>query len=536
MSIDELKTVSKERVIFIWSVPANGHLNPTLCFTNQLLENLDTMNVSKIVFYSDIAFRDLIINLPNNVGQKYIEFRDYNLQKQTGSENFLKLIMDFDTKPGSLFRMFQCFENSIKLGNKHMFQTLLHDVYNDKPVLILYDQALFFPKMALSLYEKKYKCPMPLNACYVTTFLCARGIYPYWSELSDMGLLGKKSNYHKLKNLSVTIMDLSKYVYTYYKTLWWDNEFTLNDLIKKCEFPFSRNYLVNETLNIVFVLPEVQPRIIDFQYQFSNIKFVGPCVDESVRSQLSNNKYNMDKYVESIEDFLEKNSLDHLPKTEKIPKRNNEINRPDLSGDTFKLNHKPIIYVSMGTVFNNENKHLFQILVDSCRFFADEYSIIISTGDVATYKKYQSMNNDNILFVPHTPQVEILKRAHLFITHAGMNSVSEAIQYGVPIICLPLSGDQPFVAWRVADELGIGIRLQPDKNLTITQVKNSISQILNDPSYRERASNYSRISKQYCGHKNSVQHIINLVCQKETSSACSRCSSTSELLKNMQTN
>ena len=39
--------------------------------------------------------------------------------------------------------------------------------------------------------------------------------------------------------------------------------------------------------------------------------------------------------------------------------------------------------------------------------------------------------SQNILFVPHTPQIEILKRAHLFISHAGMNSVSEALNYGL---------------------------------------------------------------------------------------------------------
>jgi UDP:flavonoid glycosyltransferase YjiC (YdhE family) len=119
-------------------------------------------------------------------------------------------------------------------------------------------------------------------------------------------------------------------------------------------------------------------------------------------------------------------------------------------GETFRSTFKPIIYVSMGTVFNNENSNLFQVLVEACKYYAKDYSVIVSTGDVKTYDKYvkSSLNSSNILLVPHTPQVEILKRAHLFITHAGMNSVSEAVNYGVPIICLPLSGDQPFVAFR----------------------------------------------------------------------------------------
>jgi hypothetical protein len=245
----------QERVIFLWSVPANGHLNPTLCFTNQLLQNLDKMKVKKIVFYCGASFRESIVNLPNNIGQNRLEFRDYGLEKYTGTENLLKLLMNFDTRPGTLFRVFQCFENSVKLGNKHIFKYLLHDIYKDKPVLILYDQALFFPKMALALYEKKYQCPKPLHACYVTTFLCAKGVYPYWSEMGAMGLLGKNTKIHyRIRNLGITVYDLVKYLYTYYKTLWWDNSFTLMDIFYKSELPFSRNFLIDEMMNLVSLI------------------------------------------------------------------------------------------------------------------------------------------------------------------------------------------------------------------------------------------------------------------------------------------
>jgi hypothetical protein len=92
----------RENVIYIWSIPANGHLNPTLCFTNQLLLKLNEMKVTKIVFYCGTTFRDQILNLPNNINNR-IEFRDYEFEKYTGSKDFLKLIMNFDTKPGRIF-------------------------------------------------------------------------------------------------------------------------------------------------------------------------------------------------------------------------------------------------------------------------------------------------------------------------------------------------------------------------------------------------------------------------------------------------
>lgn len=183
-----------------------------------------------------------------------------------------------------------------------------------------------------------------------------------------------------------------------------------------------------------------------------------------------------------------------------------------------RLKIKPIIYVSMGTVFQNENPELFKVLIRASTRFARDYAVIISTGDEKNYDKYMnsSLASPDILLIPHTPQIEILKRASLFITHAGMNSVSEAINYGVPIICLPLSGDQPFVAWRVADELGAGVRLQPNDELTEEVVEQAMRKVLNDPSYRQKALALSQISKCYAGHKSAVEHTVQFLLDNET--------------------
>ena len=149
-----------------------------------------------------------------------------------------------------------------------------------------------------------------------------------------------------------------------------------------------------------------------------------------------------------------------------------------------------------------------------------------------SYEKYSKCSSEDFLFVPHTPQIDILKVAKLFITHAGMNSVSEALNYGVPILCLPLGGDQPLIAWRVADELGIGNKLLVDGHLTVDRVKNAISELLNDPSYRKKVTDLSLISRRFSGHKLAVQHLINYLHQNESFDKSSKLisSSTSSLI------
>jgi MGT family glycosyltransferase len=61
----------------------------------------------------------------------------------------------------------------------------------------------------------------------------------------------------------------------------------------------------------------------------------------------------------------------------------------------------------------------------------------------------------NVIVRPYMPQLEILKRADVFITHGGMGSSSEGLWYGVPLIVYPQMADQPFVAQRVKT-LGAG--------------------------------------------------------------------------------
>ena len=63
----------------------------------------------------------------------------------------------------------------------------------------------------------------------------------------------------------------------------------------------------------------------------------------------------------------------------------------------------------------------------------------------------------NPIVVPVAPQLDLLSRAALTITHAGLNTVLESLSYGVPMVAIPVGNDQPGVAarikWRGVGEL-----------------------------------------------------------------------------------
>ena len=64
-----------------------------------------------------------------------------------------------------------------------------------------------------------------------------------------------------------------------------------------------------------------------------------------------------------------------------------------------------------------------------------------------------------------------------------MNSTHEGLNYGIPLIVIPQSADQPVIAKQV-ENLGVGIKLSM-KELTVEQLRESVELVLNNPSYKK---------------------------------------------------
>ncbi len=120
----------------------------------------------------------------------------------------------------------------------------------------------------------------------------------------------------------------------------------------------------------------------------------------------------------------------------------------------FEKQELPLIYISLGTVVKGKRK-FFQSCVDAFR--DEEVEVILSTGFQFDKGKLKDIPK-KVHIHPNVPQTEILKHADVFVTHGGMNSISEAFIYGVPMVVVPFMSDQPVNARRV-EELGLGVQL-----------------------------------------------------------------------------
>lgn len=144
-----------------------------------------------------------------------------------------------------------------------------------------------------------------------------------------------------------------------------------------------------------------------------------------------------------------------------------------------KLTGQPLIYASMGTV-QNRIRSIFDTIAGAC---ADlPVQLVLSLGN--SERSPEELPGSPIV-VPYAPQLELLRRASLTITHAGLNTTLESLANGVPMVAIPITNDQPGVSSRIR-WTGTGEAI-PLSRLTVPRLREAIERVLSRESYRENA-------------------------------------------------
>jgi len=154
---------------------------------------------------------------------------------------------------------------------------------------------------------------------------------------------------------------------------------------------------------------------------------------------------------------------------------------PSLMTDTKpdKNHDRPLVYISLGTVIN-DRPDFYAKCIEAFR--GENMDVILSCGKSVDLSGLGKLP-ENIRAFDTVNQLDVLSKADVFITHCGMNSVSESLYMAAPMVLYPQTNEQEAVARRVR-ELGAGIDLKDD---SADGIRNTVKMILQNPAYRKAA-------------------------------------------------
>src|SRR5262245_56533152 len=159
-----------------------------------------------------------------------------------------------------------------------------------------------------------------------------------------------------------------------------------------------------------------------------------------------------------------------------------DVGREPVAFPWETLTGAPLIYASLGTLVNGHS-HVYRAILRAVETLP-ETQVVLSVGrsvDVDQLGRIPS----NVIVVRSAPQIELLKRAALTITHAGLNTALESLAQGVPMVAIPIGYDQPGVAARIAHH-GVG-EVVDIEDLDADRLRALIQRVLTVSSYGERA-------------------------------------------------
>ncbi|NJM96757.1 MAG: glycosyltransferase [Phormidesmis sp. RL_2_1] len=174
-----------------------------------------------------------------------------------------------------------------------------------------------------------------------------------------------------------------------------------------------------------------------------------------------------------------------------------------------KLTGQPLIYASLGTL-QNRLFDIFKTIAEACTDL--DAQLVIALGGGSTAASFPALPGTPLV-VSYAPQLELLKRTTLTITHAGMNTTLESLSNGVPMVAIPIANDQPGVAARIAwSKTG---EVVPLKQLSTAKLKPAIAQVLTKDTYKKNALRLQAAIQAAGGVKQAADIVERVIATKQ---------------------
>jgi zeaxanthin glucosyltransferase len=164
----------------------------------------------------------------------------------------------------------------------------------------------------------------------------------------------------------------------------------------------------------------------------------------------------------------------------------------------------------MGTL-QNRLEYVFQTIALSCANL--DVQLVISLGGGLSPEALPNLAGEPVV-VKYAPQLELLQKAALNITHAGLNTTLESLSYGVPMIAIPVTDDQPGVAARIA-WTGTG-EFIPLSCLSVKRLRETIERVIMPYSTKNKYKQNALRLQQVIQRTGGVSYAVDII-EKATS-------------------
>ncbi len=176
--------------------------------------------------------------------------------------------------------------------------------------------------------------------------------------------------------------------------------------------------------------------------------------------------------------------------------------------------HCPLIYMSLGSQ-NFSHEPIFACVINALAGALEDgkVQVVLALHDLMDSDFARSLPA-NVIPLRYAPQLDLLKRAALVVSHGGANTVMETLHRGVPMLLLPLLNDQHLQA-RFLERSGAGIVLHPE-TMTIGSCRSAINALLApDNVQKQKAVEIGRSYRAHDGARESARLIVELATHRK---------------------
>jgi zeaxanthin glucosyltransferase len=175
-----------------------------------------------------------------------------------------------------------------------------------------------------------------------------------------------------------------------------------------------------------------------------------------------------------------------------------------------KLDGRRLVYASLGTLQNGKEK-VFRCFAEAC--LGLDVQLVITHGGGLDDEAASSLPGEPLV-VSYAPQLDVLLRSTLTLTHAGLNTVLDSLKCGVPLVAVPITYEQPAIASRLR-WTGAG-EVLPFRKLDVECLRCYIERVLSNSSYYRNA----QLLKQSIAQAGGVARAADII-ENTVNSPCS---------------